>query len=431
MFNAGKNLFSDRPIHEVFDDRVGRVKKDVAAIAPDVVRASSAQDLAAQLSEKYLLACPNLQVGSMAVEPSEVQIDMTPRFDDDPLDRWHHFDHHTLGRSRSRRPERHLVPGHEVAFAIPFVGSPEVFQCEPSQFKSTHPKGIVKDGELRLVYRMTDTDTPVRPRFDRDLAEIEEWLGWLKGDVDRGNDRICTWAKNELEARQKRLAATDDLVGSLGLPIRRRADAPAVHQIPPVRRKAIVHPAPGVRDPYIEMAEYETILGIMRSLVSVMERSPRSFAGLDETVLRDFLLMTLNGQYDGAAMAEAFNGNGKTDILVRVGDRNVFIAECKFWSGPKSLAKAIDQLLGYTCWRDTKIAVVLFNRSRNFSRVLAQAAGVLKAHPNHSRSLDYPQESGCRAVLTHPSDPARELILTVLVFDVPKGAPTPTGRSGD
>ncbi len=28
---------------------------------------------------------------------------------------------------------------------------------------------------------------------------------------------------------------------------------------------------------------------------------------------------------------ETFNMSGKTDILLREGERNVFIAECKFW----------------------------------------------------------------------------------------------------
>jgi hypothetical protein len=46
--------------------------------------------------------------------------------------------------------------------------------------------------------------------------------------------------------------------------------------------------------------------------------------------------------------------SGKTDILIRDNDKNIFIAECKFWGGPKLFKETIDQLLGYTSWRDTK-----------------------------------------------------------------------------
>lgn len=41
----------------------------------------------------------------------------------------------------------------------------------------------------------------------------------------------------------------------------------------------------------------------------------------------------------------------QTDILIRVEDKNIFIAECKFWAGAKLLCDTIDQLLGYLSWR--------------------------------------------------------------------------------
>lgn len=62
----------------------------------------------------------------------------------------------------------------------------------------------------------------------------------------------------------------------------------------------------------------------------------------------------------GKATGETFNRAGKTDILLREGDRNVFIAECKFWKGPKAFGEAIDQRLGYTMWRDSKTAILVF-----------------------------------------------------------------------
>ena len=50
--------------------------------------------------------------------------------------------------------------------------------------------------------------------------------------------------------------------------------------------------------------------------------------------------------------------------------RNVFIAECKFWKGPKAFSEAIDQLLGYATWRDSKTAILVFNRGTETSTVL-------------------------------------------------------------
>lgn len=59
---------------------------------------------------------------------------------------------------------------------------------------------------------------------------------------------------------------------------------------------------------------------------------------------------------------------GKSDILIRDGDRSVFVAECKIWRGSKSLSNAIDQLLGYATWRDTKTAILVFNRNKELSK---------------------------------------------------------------
>ena len=91
-----------------------------------------------------------------------------------------------------------------------------------------------------------------------------------------------------------------------------------------------------------------------------MERSPTVFAKVEEEHIRVHYLVQLNGQYQGAATGETFNHIGKTDILIRHHDKNVFVAECKFWAGYKELINTTSQLLNYTTWRDTK------NRTYNF-----------------------------------------------------------------
>ena len=118
------------------------------------------------------------------------------------------------------------------------------------------------------------------------------------------------------------------------------------------------------------MDNYEYILSVLSSTAMFMERSPNTFKGMNEESVRDLFLALLNGHYEGQATGETFNYTGKTDILIRTEDRNIFIAECKFWSGPKGLTEALDQLLGYTAWRDTKTALLIFNRDRNMSTVL-------------------------------------------------------------
>lgn len=121
-----------------------------------------------------------------------------------------------------------------------------------------------------------------------------------------------------------------------------------------------------------------------------MERSPNAFSGMTEQDLRQHFLVHLNGQYEGQATGETFNFEDKTDILIRAVGRNIFIAECKFWDGPASLVAAINQVLSYTAWRDTKIALLIINRGKNLSAVLAKIPDALNAHPNFVREIPQP-----------------------------------------
>lgn len=154
-------------------------------------------------------------------------------------------------------------------------------------------------------------------------------------------------------------------------------------------------------------------------MAELMERSPKTFARLDEEALRDHFLLQLNGQYQGGAAGETFNFEGKTDILIREKGRNLFIAECKFWDGPAKLTETVDQLLRYTSWRDTKTAIFVFNRGRALIGVLAKISPAISAHSNFVREIGYGSETDFRFVLHHRDDPERELTLTVLVFEVP------------
>jgi hypothetical protein len=154
-------------------------------------------------------------------------------------------------------------------------------------------------------------------------------------------------------------------------------------------------------------------------MVHVMERSPKAFAGMDEEALRQHFLVQLNGQYEGQATGETFNFEGKTDILIRAEGRNVFIAECKFWRGPESLKEVVDQVLRYASWRDTKTAVLLFNRGKSLSAVLTKVTETIEAHANFIRTVAIDGETRFSFILHHRDDTDRELTLTVLVFEVP------------
>ena len=143
---------------------------------------------------------------------------------------------------------------------------------------------------------------------------------------------------------------------------------------------------------------------------------------MKEEHLRAHFLVQLNGQYEGLATGETFNLKGKTDIYLPFKERTAFIAECKFWQGQQGLLDALDQLLGYTIWPNTKVALLIFNQRKGFTDVLRKIKEGLPQHPNFKEELSYAHRRGVRVLFRRGDDQERELIIIVLAFDIP-GAP--------
>jgi hypothetical protein len=58
-------------------------------------------------------------------------------------------------------------------------------------------------------------------------------------------------------------------------------------------------------------------------------------------------------------------------------------------------------------------------RASDFSAVLAKIAETVPTHPHFKRDLGRTGESTFRYVFAQPNDVSREIILTVLAFDIP------------
>ncbi|MFC0213896.1 hypothetical protein ACFFK0_15805 [Paenibacillus chartarius] len=207
--------------------------------------------------------------------------------------------------------------------------------------------------------------------------------------------------------------------------MKKRENAFLTYAAHDVRRKMPVsQPASSAQpfkpEPSLGSDDYEHILEIINKTALMLERSPQTFRSMGEEQLRDQFLVPLNSHYEGQATGETFNFNGKTDILIKAQDRNIFVAECKIWRGQKSLSDALDQLLGYSTWRDTKTALIIFNRNKDLTNVLSKIPETVKNHPNYKRELKISGETKFRYVFRHRDDISRELTLTILVFEVPQ-----------
>jgi hypothetical protein len=192
-----------------------------------------------------------------------------------------------------------------------------------------------------------------------------------------------------------------------------------------VRRPAPVLPvaAPGKApiplDPVLADDVFAHILGIVRSVGLDMERAPDAFASMDEEARRHVFVTALNSHYRGKTTAEAFNLSGKTDILIRHEDRNLFIGECKFWEGPKAFSEAIDQLFRYRTWRDTKLCLIVFVREKSLSQIVEKGRAALAEHAQFVSTKESASETELRGVVAWPGDERRHADLNVFIVHTP------------
>ncbi|MCG2659319.1 MAG: hypothetical protein L6437_03620 [Kiritimatiellae bacterium] len=335
--------------------------------------------------------------------------------------------------------ERAVVPGTRIVVAIPFEGDAALWRLKPSTYSlGGYPDIEINPDKIVMSYSFPD-DSPepdsLKQRIKQDVDNLASAVEYLANDVKKHNYAIQATVPKVLREKHEQALGALNAVASLGIPMKRLA-APATYTVPTKRRQTPVSLPRVVTGPYrpeptLEIGEYEHILEILRSMALVMERSPQSFTTLDEEAIRTHFLLQLNGHYEGTATGETFNAEGKTDILIRVENRNIFIAECKFWRGSKSFDDAITQLLGYLSWKDSKCALLIFNRDSNSSAIRKKIDEIMTKRPEYRSTISHPSGVDSRYIVVKASDPGKEILITTMLFDVPGPDTKKTGKANN
>ena len=315
-----------------------------------------------------------------------------------------------------------MVSAHRVAVHIPFEGDAAILDHQPSSFTLNPPIGAVQGSELVLMVEMpTDVaDGQAVARTIDDLtSRVAQYFQWAATDVRGFNSGLPGAVQQALQRRRSRLETGQALEDGLGIPVRRRSDPSPGLAVEVRRRQPIpVSATPASSEAYITDAAYTAIVTFIGQIRGLIERYPRTFSSLQETVLRDILLLILNNTF-GSASGETFSRNGKTDIFITTAGGPVFIAECKFWKGRAAMHSAIGQLVGYLAWRDTKAAMVLFVKQEDVTGISAQALQAFREHPLFER--DAANIGGDPSVILHrEGDAQRHVRIALIVVPVPQ-----------
>jgi hypothetical protein len=403
---ADSALFWKYDLRGTIDGQRALLRREFDGMQDSRLLNSDLASLQAYAIEKYQMSLP--QLGEPVVDDGRTKMQ---------VDRYG-------GYARAGN-ETVSVDAHRYTLETPFVGDKELFLTRGSTYNHNPPSGEVREGILTttIVQRSPDADA-LNQHFERFLSQVNQFLGWLKADIDVWNASIAKEVADVVQDRRQKAEQAGTVASGLKFGMKQRTDRASTYAAPVAQRRKITPQLPAARpgappEPMLSDEMYRAVLDTLNQMSQVMERSPHAYANFDEEALRFQFLIPLNANFEGDARAEVFNYGGKTDILITEKGRNIFVGECKFWKGAKALTETVDQVLGYLAWRDTKCAILLFNRNRGFSQVVAQIRPTIEQHAQFVSFDGVKDETELSFTFARPDDPDRRLKLTVLAFDIP------------
>lgn len=404
-------LFQERgDLYSAIEARKGEIRKEIESQNSNYILNVNENDYIQYIYDKYFIKPIILLDEEISIlEQKEIDIELARD------QRWSIYNNTS-----------HFIKGLSITFEVPFEGEEDLFRFRASIRSFNTPIGEINKNNLLLTYEGSNMkETELKQELERDLNSIKQHIFYANTDIEPFNKGLRNLIASIFSSRKNKLLKDMNLVSSLGIPLKKNMEIANTYVVPTNKKiinasKPVIKESKFKPEPALDMNTYNDIIEMLHNMVLVMERCPESFSKMDEESLRQHFLVQLNSVYEGKATGETFNSNGKTDILIREDGKNVFIGECKFWRGDQVFLDTIDQLLGYLCWRDTKAAILIFNRNKDFSSVLSKIEELSIKHKNFKKFICKQNETQFRYIYTQPNDINREVTLTIMAFDIPK-----------
>jgi hypothetical protein len=387
--------------------RKEHIRSEIAAEQPDRLLGMDENDYISYLESKYRLEPIVFDMGQRVATAREVHV------------------------AAERFPQNfnvysgHSYPKQAITIYIPFTGDEALFQVKPSQWIMRTMR--VATSNQKISFEVIDfwgdgtrAGTEIKSACDflNDQAKNSE------RDVSHWNGNLKHQISEMVQARKQECLRNKNSLAAIGIPLMSTASVPATFTVP-VKVKRMEQPKPSAPagtfspDPTMSESDYAKIIEILSETGQALERTPSVHATQSEEGIRDYLLVSLSTHYQNAS-GETFRQKGKTDLLVPHKDGALFVAEIKVWTGPKSFQDAIDQLLSYLTWRDSKSALIVLVRQPGFSEVLSQIPTLVKSHSKWSSNVsEGTSQARFEYRMSLPQDVSRKVKLSVLLFHLP------------
>lgn len=403
-------VFAEKSLRDELQHRLDQAKSEIESQPDSYILNVNQTDYVNSITVQYFIEPLQLHLEQTTVSTYEKVIDT-------PL----HYP--SFSTAATYQEKRNIIRYH-----IPFSGDLWIMQCQPNRMLVWTTEVQIIEGCICIDILSFSNDSE---EIKREYESIKHNLTWMVDsaaeEVEGYNSSLTHKVTTIFENHKQRLLKKASLLASLGVPVKPRSDYPKTFAVPTPATRAKVNVKPQVADqgafqphPTLEMSTYQGILQIIHDVGKQLERMPSTYRDKEEEALRDQFLLTLEPRFQGTATGETFNKTGKTDILLRYEETNVFIAECKFWKGQVTYHATITQLLSYLTWRDSKAAVVTFVQNKDFSAVIASVEKETPQHPNYLGFVDKREDTWLNYRFHINGDKNREVKLAVLLFHLPK-----------
>lgn len=401
------DLFSGRQLSDFLGASFERLKSEIDAEEKDSLLNVNVDEYVDYLAEKYKVEPIVFYKEKMTISGREEMI---------PSERFPKF---IFNVRPGRSYEKQVLTYH-----LPYTGNPRLLERAPSTRILCSPEVDNRGDHIEFdVINWRDDSEEIKAQADNTVDNILTLSKYSADQVEKYNQSLPVLTKEAVEARRLRYLDESRFMKSLGVPFNERSDRPKTFSVP-IKNKSIsayrIRPfiTPYEPEPILDETTFLEILKSCRKIGTSIETHPSVYKGKGEEALRDHFLTSLSPCFEGIS-GETFNRKGKTDIIWKFEGSNVFVAECKFWSGIKNFFDAITQALGYLTWRDSKAAILCFVRVKELDPVLKR---IEKDVPNHKDfvKLEKSQEEGWWSYTFRlPHDPSRSVRLAVLCFHFP------------
>lgn len=406
------DLFRGINTRDLLDSLKLKVSKEIQNLEDDILNISESQYIN-NLIEEYKIECPIMQFDQPKVKPRRVLASSN------------------ILPNNFKYADPEEVERNAFRLSVPYVGDKEVLRYWPASIIFTgggSSRFIIGNNEVYVdILDYSGNGENVKNDYNRYIDDLKKMMGYLKNEIESINHTMPQYIRQSFIARKERIKKEYDVVANLGLPIITGNATPKTYSVQTVERRHFESPLVNSNQQKSEplsptMADvvYQDILSAINITGQNIERYLKTIENQDEETIREQFLTQLSTTFKScSSTGESFNHVGKTDIMVKHGNDILFIAECKVWKGAKKLNEAIDQLLSYLTWRDSKTALLIFNKDTAIQTVIQSIRESIPQHPNFVKMIKQ-SDIGWFDYSFHLTDSSDEIKMAVMVFDFKK-----------